>query len=1595
MVYQEATKPYTWGDLLPLPEGKKHPPPGGYTGEAGRPVTDVERDTWATHTGNLALRLPDGVVGIDVDEYGDKHGLDTIQSLATELGPLPLAWLSTGRDPRTGSGIHFYRYPGGKLAGQAGESVDVIQHGHRYAVVWPSVVQSSSGDTLEYRWWKWNGTGWDLAERPPLLEELPELPAPWVEWLASRAAASAGPAAPAAERDQLLAELVTDPRPGCGALQLLAEDGARKLLEAGEGGRHDVMTGAVLALVAQAAEGHTGFPEALTFLEGAWTEAIGQDPSRAGEFERMVATAAAKVAGKYPKAIRAGMIHYCERGTPAPVHTPEDVAAVEVTEPPVLPQLPELFDPPVIQEANLAQAALVASCTMHRYATDDQCWYSRDDRRGRWIRQPASPSAWARHILHDLGERTPRGNASADKDTPEYMQSVRWTMLHKSSTRGAVAQLMVDAAPSSGVLAGDMDAERTLLWAGGWCWDLAASVDRPTLAAGVDLLTPHQHSAAVLPRQVPTPRWDAFLEALFPEAEDREYLLGVLGASITGLSDRILGVFHGPTGRGKTSILEIVTNVLGTYATQLDPDLLDAHKSNEFKIMALKGIRLGWVDEGPSNNRQGQERLKALTGGASLRGANKGKDSVSFPATHTLFFTDNRPPEVADPALRNRVRSLEVDGDPAVVARTVAAIRRDEQEWLETEGPGVLAALMSWAGRYLKDRSVAAVPEHVAVKLEALGREQDPILNWMDERTSPDGESLSQELYQDFREYSMRSGVPRSLIPSVTSWGRSLTDLGVLPRKSMGRNFRPLVIKQFGTGMGFPNGPEAYVQGPQTTLPEPGTTLPGPSLPSLKTDDSGPQGHGTVTGGGTAHVATEHGGTVNPPWNPQPSLGETPSQVPSRDTRDSRDSSIVISKNDDEEEEKNIRGRIGGKTLPGVPDPGSREAGRDAAEAPADRPTEAPTKATRTKAPAKPKPTPAEKLQAVHDQMAAEALQLPALKVRGSQEPLAVALADADALLESLAGLSVGLDVEHTGYPVGHRLYQLRTIQLGNREWALVLDAQDPAHQELATRTLDQASEIVAHSATADVSLVAELTGRDSGPWWDKTTDTAVVTALADPAITGAHKRLNPLALKPLAKHVLGDTSVIPEADKERGALFRRGKWLTDTEADTPAERSGWANVPSGHPVMVTYAASDVLDTAALKDALPAPAPELLHRERRVQKMTARLAERGLRLDGERVDQMMAEAETLRDRYRAELADLGVSDPASNVQVGQALTALGAELPRTEKSGQFSTAAEVVEKLATQAGPAQALAAKLLEYRGQEKLLSTYLIPAAHQVHQGDGRSRPTILTMGAVATGRMSSARPNIQNVVRPTKAESKPGGGGGMRGMYVADPGHLLISADFSSVEVRIAAAVTGDATLAHMVREGIDLHAEVTKLAWGMDPEHPQFGDTRSLAKRAVFLNLYGGGLGAMAKALGPHADKAQSVVDALRAVTPGLVEWDRGLRESVRSGRLAYWVHPSGRVAYFNKDLPHKALNLVVQGYGRELLVDSMLRWEDMHPGCTIIPVHDELLIQVPEDQAEAWTVDLQEAMTTTIGQGVAMVPIVAEADPATHRWGTVE
>ncbi|OBH20822.1 bifunctional DNA primase/polymerase [Mycolicibacter sinensis] len=175
-VYLEAG----WAPI-PLPTGQKWPPPRGATGRGNPLPSAADCHAWADDPrhagGNTALRMPPTVVGIDVDDYGDKPGAATLAGWEFSWGQRPATWRSSSRGTDTVSGIYYYRIPAGvELDSNPDKGVEIVQHHHRYAVVAPSQHPDTGS---RYRWYDPAGQ----VCGPPRVDQLPELPAAWLDGL--------------------------------------------------------------------------------------------------------------------------------------------------------------------------------------------------------------------------------------------------------------------------------------------------------------------------------------------------------------------------------------------------------------------------------------------------------------------------------------------------------------------------------------------------------------------------------------------------------------------------------------------------------------------------------------------------------------------------------------------------------------------------------------------------------------------------------------------------------------------------------------------------------------------------------------------------------------------------------------------------------------------------------------------------------------------------------------------------------------------------------------------------------------------------------------------------------------------------------------------------------------------------------------------------------------------------------------------------------------------------------------------------------------------------------------------------------------------
>ena len=289
--YAEAAPLYRaagWTQVIPLPEGKKTPPPSGYTGRHATPVDDDTIRRWGTTMpdANTGIVIPDGILVLDIDTADDHRrkadGIDGIHELESTLGPLPATWSSTAHGADQPARHLFYRVPAGMAwHGGAIDGVDILQPAHRYSVVWPSIHPTGE----QYRWYTPDGAP---ADHIPAITELAELPDPWVQHLRK-------PARPAAERTLTLTFTTTASDNGmCQAIRTFLD--TVMTAPAAKGSRHDTMLEAVWALIRFKEEGHRGVDEAIRILRPAFITAVapdreGHEEEAAREFDRLLAGA--------------------------------------------------------------------------------------------------------------------------------------------------------------------------------------------------------------------------------------------------------------------------------------------------------------------------------------------------------------------------------------------------------------------------------------------------------------------------------------------------------------------------------------------------------------------------------------------------------------------------------------------------------------------------------------------------------------------------------------------------------------------------------------------------------------------------------------------------------------------------------------------------------------------------------------------------------------------------------------------------------------------------------------------------------------------------------------------------------------------------------------------------------------------------------------------------------------------------------------------------------------------------------------------------------------------------------------------------------
>jgi DNA polymerase-1 len=325
--------------------------------------------------------------------------------------------------------------------------------------------------------------------------------------------------------------------------------------------------------------------------------------------------------------------------------------------------------------------------------------------------------------------------------------------------------------------------------------------------------------------------------------------------------------------------------------------------------------------------------------------------------------------------------------------------------------------------------------------------------------------------------------------------------------------------------------------------------------------------------------------------------------------------------------------------------------------------------------------------------------------------------------------------------------------------------------------------------------------------------------------------------------------------------------------------------------------------------------------------------------------------------------------------------------PKKTRTGQFRTDEEYLQSLSDK----HPVIDKILEYRGLKKLLSTYIEALPQLIHPATGRIH-TSFNQAVTATGRLSSTNPNLQNI------PIRDAAGREIRKAFTApDHDHVIVSADYSQVELRIMAHLSGDEALQQAFRDGEDIHTATAARVFGVSLDEVT-REQRRRAKTANFGIIYGISAFGLATRLRIPRPEAKSLIDGYFTHYPGVKAYmdrvvaearERGYVETI-FGRRRYLRDIRSDNSMTRSLAERNAINAPIQGSAADIMkiamieVDRLLRQRGS-AARIVLQVHDELVLEVPQTEVTAITALVSEAMAAA---AALAVPLLVEAQAGT-------
>ncbi|KRR26114.1 DNA polymerase I [Bradyrhizobium lablabi] len=400
--------------------------------------------------------------------------------------------------------------------------------------------------------------------------------------------------------------------------------------------------------------------------------------------------------------------------------------------------------------------------------------------------------------------------------------------------------------------------------------------------------------------------------------------------------------------------------------------------------------------------------------------------------------------------------------------------------------------------------------------------------------------------------------------------------------------------------------------------------------------------------------------------------------------------------------------------------------------------------------------------------------------------------------------------------------------------------------------------------------------------------------------------------------------------------------------------------------------------------------------ERPLVTVLARMERRGISIDRQVLSRLSGDFAQTAARVEAELQEIA-GEPinvGSPKQIGDIIFGkMGIPGGTKTKTGAWSTSAQILDELAEQG---HEFPKKILEWRQVSKLKSTYTDALPEYVHPQTHRVHTTY-ALAATTTGRLSSNEPNLQNI--PVRTED----GRKIRRAFIATPGHKLVSADYSQIELRLLAEIADIPVLKQAFRDGLDIHAMTASEMFGV-PIKDMPGEVRRRAKAINFGIIYGISAFGLANQLGIPREEASAYIKKYFERFPGIRAYMDETRDFCRTngyvttlfGRKCHYPDIKASNASVRSFNERAAINARLQGTAADIIRRAMTRMEDALAekklsAQMLLQVHDELIFEVPDAEVAATLPVVQHVMQDAPFPAVVLsVPLQVDARAA-NNW----